>query len=743
MLLKRLRDTMARGVSPEETLGEVVRLVANEMVAEVCSIYILRAGEVLELFATQGLNPTAVHRTRLRVGEGLVGDIAAHGRPLALDDAQSHPQFAYRPETGEEVYHSLAGVPILRAGRVLGVLAVQNRTRRQYDEEEIETLQTIAMVLAEMVAAGHLVSPNEVQQVDGLGLLPLRIDGVQLTTGVAIGRAVLHEPRIVIQRVVAEDLHAEQKRFEEALSSVRDDVDRMLEAHDMQSGEHREVLETFRMFVDDRGWRERVREAIGSGLTAEAGVQRAFDDVRARLRQLTDPYIRERLSDLQDLTNRLLLRLTGKAAAEPGIQLDDVIVIARDMGPAELLDYDRARLRGVVLEEGSAMSHVAIVARALDIPVVGRAPDVLSRVEPGDAIVVDGDSAQVLVRPAEDVLQTVHAAIEARTARKRKYAALRDLPSASRDQARIGLHMNAGLLIDMQHLEETGADGVGLYRTEIPFMVRSEFPDVEAQAWLYGRVLDIADGRPVTFRTLDVGGDKVLPYVDSFGDDNPAMGWRAIRIGLDRPAMLRRQLRALIQAANGRPLSVMFPMIADVSELTAAKRLLDLELERARRRGLPEPERLRVGIMFEVPALVWQLDSLLPQVDFISIGTNDLMQFLFAADRGNTRVAARYDTLSPALLRLLHFVVEKTRPVGVDLSVCGEMAGRPVEALALLAIGVRTLSMSPASIGPVKAMIRSLDLAEASAFVSSALEQPDRPLRETLRLFAADHAIEI
>lgn len=743
MLLKRLRDTMARGVSPEETLGEVVRLVANEMVAEVCSIYILRAGEVLELFATQGLNPTAVHRTRLRVGEGLVGDIAAHGRPLALDDAQSHPQFAYRPETGEEVYHSLAGVPILRAGRALGVLVVQNRTRRQYDEEEIETLQTIAMVLAEMVAAGHLVSPNEVQQVDGLGLLPLRIDGVQLTTGVAIGRAVLHEPRIVIQRVVAEDIGAEQKRFEEALGSVRDDVDRMLEAHDMQSGEHREVLETFRMFVDDRGWRERVREAIGSGLTAEAGVQRAFDDVRARLGQSTDPYIRERLSDLQDLTNRLLLRLTGRAVADPGAQPDDMIVIARDMGPAELLDYDRARLRGLVLEEGSAMSHVAIVARALDIPVVGRAPAVLSRVEPGDTIVVDGDSAQVLVRPAEDVLQTVYAAIDARTERRRKYAALRDLPSATRDQARVGLHMNAGLLIDMQHLEETGADGVGLYRTEIPFMVRSEFPDVEAQAWLYGRVLDIADGRPVTFRTLDVGGDKVLPYVDSFGDENPAMGWRAIRIGLDRPAMLRRQLRALIQAANGRPLSVMFPMIADVSELLAARQLLDLELERTRRRGLPEPERLRVGIMFEVPALAWQLDSLLPQVDFVSVGTNDLVQFLFAADRGNTRVAGRYDSLSPALLRLLHFVVEKARPAGVELAVCGEMAGRPVEALALLAIGVRTLSMSPAAIGPVKAMIRSLDLAEASAFISSALAQPDRPLRETLRLFAADHAIEI
>jgi phosphotransferase system enzyme I (PtsP) len=295
----------------------------------------------------------------------------------------------------------------------------------------------------------------------------------------------------------------------------------------------------------------------------------------------------------------------------------------------------------------------------------------------------------------------------------------------------------------MQHLDETGADGVGLYRTEIPFMVRSEFPDVDAQAWLYSRVLDVADGRPVTFRTLDVGGDKVLPYVGEFGDENPAMGWRAIRIGLDRPAMLRRQLRALLQAANGRPLSVMFPMIAEVAELLSARKLLDLELDRAKRRGLALPERLRVGVMFEVPALAWQLDSLLPHVDFISVGTNDLLQFLYAADRGNSRLAGRYDNLSPALLRLLHFVVEKVRPAGVDLAVCGEMAGRPVEALALLAIGVRTLSMSPGAIGPVKAMVRSLDLNEATNFLSSVLTRPDRPLRETLRLFAADHAVEI
>ncbi len=541
MLLKRLRDTMARAESVEDTLGEVVRLVANEMVAEVCSIYLLRAGEVLELFATQGLNPSAVHRTRLRVGEGLVGDIAAHGRPLALDDAQTHPQYAYRPETGEEIYHSLAGVPILRAGRVLGVLVVQNRTRRQYDEEEVETLQTIAMVLAELVSAGHIVSPNEVQQVDGIGLLPLRVDGVQLTPGVAIGRAVLHEPRIVIQRVVAEDVGQEQQRFQEAVHGVREDVDRMLEAHDMQSGEQREILETFRMFVDDRGWLERVREAIASGLTAEAGVQRAFDDVRARLGQSTDPYIRERLSDLQDLSNR-----RAAAAHWPRRRRSRIAARRHDRHrprhgagrAARLRPHAPARCRARGRLGAEPRRHRGARARhPRRRPRARRVGARRGRAMPSSSTATMPRSW--CGRPRTSC-RRVYAAIDARAERRRKYAALRDLPSATRDQARISLHMNAGLLIDMQHLDETGADGVGLYRTEIPFMVRSEFPDVDAQAWLYGRVLDLADGRPVTFRTLDVGGDKVLPYIGAFGDDNPAMGWRAIRIGLDRPAMLRR-----------------------------------------------------------------------------------------------------------------------------------------------------------------------------------------------------------
>jgi len=744
LILRRLRDVMARAGTAQERLDQVVRIVAGEMVAEVCSIYVLRAGDILELFATQGLNPDAVHRTRLRLGEGIVGDIAANERPLSLADAQTHPSFAYRPETGEEIYHSMAGVPILRGEKVLGVLAVQNRTLRQYDEEEIETLENVAMVLAELVASGELVNPEEIKPIDGTGLLPVRLDGVQLNGGVAIGKAVLHEPRIFISKVIAEDTALEQKRFIEALGVVRADLDRMLESDHLGHGEHREVLETFRMFADDRGWVERIREAIGTGLTAEAGVQRAFDDMRVRFSEISDPYIQERLADLSDLTRRLLLRLMGRGSELDAASLpDDAVIVARDLGPADLLEYDRGKLRGIVLEAGSALSHVAIVARALDLPVVGRVEDITGRVEPGDPIVVDGDNAQVFIRPAEEIQQQVADTLQAVEQRRRQYAALRELPAATRDGVAVSLRVNAGLLIDLQHLATTGADGVGLYRTEITFMVRSQFPDVEEQAQLYRRVLDQADGKPVAFRTLDVGGDKVLPYVESFGDENPAMGWRAIRIGLDRPAMLRRQLRAIIMAAEGRPIWIMFPMVADLAELRQARHLLDLELTRARGRGTTTPARVSVGVMLEVPALLWQLPELLREIDFLSVGSNDLVQFLFAADRGNPRLAGRYDTLSPSVLRALRNVVEACKRANVELSLCGEMAGKPIEAMALLGVGLRTLSMAPGGFGPVKSMVRALDLARFTGYLDALIGGSQRSVRDSIRLFARDHGIPL
>jgi len=741
-LLRRLRDIMAGAGTAQERLDRIVKIIAAEMVAEVCSAYVRRAGDILELCATEGLRREAVHRTTLRIGEGLVGDIAAEARPLALADAQSHPNFAYRPETGEEIYHSLMGVPILREGRVQGVLVVQNRTQRQYTEEEIEALETIAMVLAELVASGELVS----RPAPGAGAepaLPLRLAGVRICGGVALGRAVLHQPSVAIKRVVAEDPETELKRLRDAVQGLHDALDKMMASTDLAAaGEHRDVLEAYRMFAEDKGWLGRIREAIRSGLTAEAAVQKVQNDTRVRMHQVEDDYLRERLHDLEDLNNRLLQHLAGGGQAAAPVELpEDAVLVAHNMGPAELLDYDRRRLRALVLEEGSPTAHVSIVARALDIPLVGRVKDVFSRVDPNDPIIVDGDNAVVMLRPAEEAKQTYLGAIGQRAARRAAYARLKDLPCASLDGVRVALNINAGLLIDLAHLDDGNAEGVGLYRTEIPFMVRAAFPDVAAQEQLYRQVLDRVGGRPVTFRTLDVGGDKLLPYFAAEHEANPAMGWRAIRIALDRPFILRQQLRALVRAAAGRDLNVMFPMVAEVHEFLEARRVLEIELERARKSG--GPRSVRVGAMLEVPSLAFQLDALFPVADFVSVGSNDLIQFLFAADRASPRMAERYDALSPPVLAFLSRLAGQAASAGKPLALCGEMAGQPLEAMALIGLGFRTLSMSPPAVGPVKAMVRGLDVGRLGEFVRGLLRSPAHSVREAMRTFARDHGVPV
>jgi len=744
-LLRRLRDIMAGSGSAQERLDRIVRVIAAEMVAEVCSAYVMRAGEVLELFATEGLRPEAVHRTRLRVGEGLVGVIAATARPLALADAQSHPNFAYRPETGEEIFHSLMGVPILRGGRVLGVLVVQNRTLRHYTEDEIEVLQTVAMIVAELIASGHLVNPLEIAQSQAGGMLPLRLIGVRLNAGLAIGSAVLHEPRIVIRQVVAEDVDAELGRLRNAVAAMREAIDELVEtSREFGDGEHHDVIETYRMFAADRGWVARIADAIRSGLTAEAAVQKVSDDTRTRMMQVSDPYLRERLFDLEDLANRLQQHLAGRPISAAWAELPpEFILVARAMGPAELLDYGRRRIMGLVLEEGSPAAHVAIVARAFDIPVVGQVEDATRRTEVGDIVVVDGDHAQVLIRPSADIQQSVTAAVEARTRRRSFYETLRSAPSVTRDGIEIKLLINAGLLLDMDQLAVTGAEGVGLFRTEFPLMVRDTFPDVEELTEFYQRVFDRAQCRPVVFRTLDVGGDKVLPYLPYAVEDNPAMGWRGIRIGLDRPAMLRRQLRALIRAARSRALFVKFPMVAEIGELEAARKIVDLELARAAEEGRALPRAVEIGVMLEVPALLWQLPELCQRIDFLSVGTNDLLQFLFACDRGNPRLAERYDPVSAPMLAAFREIIAQTRAAEVPLSMCGDMAGNPIEAMVLIALGFRRLSMAATSIGPVKTMIRSLDAGAVAKYLDEIGGRPDHSLRAKLEAYAYDHDIAL
>jgi phosphotransferase system enzyme I (PtsP) len=742
-LLRRLRDSMAGSGTAQERLDRIVRIVAAEMAAEVCSAYVMRAGEVLELFATEGLRLEAVHRTRLRVGEGLIGLIAATGRPLALADAQSHPGFVYRPETGEEIYHSLMGVPILRGGRVLGVLAVQNRSVRHYDEDEIEILQTIAMLVAELIAGGDIVSPREIAESRITGSLPVRLVGIRLNPGLAIGPAVLHEPRPRIEQVVAEDVTAEIERLRQAVAEMREAIDALvLASGGLGAGEHHDILEAYRMFAADRGWVARIADAIRSGLTAEAAVQKVRDETSQRMMQASDPYLRERLVDLEDLANRLHRHLSNRLPDTADLPRE-FILIARMLGPAELMDYSHQRIAGLVLEEGSPTAHVAIIARALDIPVVGRVENAAERIEPGDTVIVDGDHAQILIRPSEDVKHSTAANIEARSRRRVFYEALRTTPAESRDGVAVKLMLNAGLLIDLPQLAATGAEGVGLFRTELALMLRDAFPSVEEQTDFYRRVFEEAGPRPVVFRTFDIGGDKVLPYLARAPEDNPAMGWRAVRIGLDRPAMLREQLRALIRAAQGRPLYVKFPMIAELSEFERARALLHLELDRAEKEGRRPPAAIKVGVMLEVPSLLWQLSGLCRRVDFLSVGTNDLVQFLFACDRGNPRLADRYDPLSAPMLTLLRQVVAAAAAASVPLSMCGEMAGNPLEAMVLIGLGFRNLSMAGAAIGPVKAMVRSLDVAAAAAYIEEISARPDHSLKSKFEAYARDHMVAL
>ncbi len=745
-LLARIRDVMAGSGSAQRRLDSTTAIIAADMVAEVCSIYVMRAGEVLELFATKGLSPSAVHNTRLRVGEGLIGLIAAQARPMAIDDAQSHPDFAFRPETGEEIYQSLMAVPIMRGGRVVGVLAVQNRTKRSYAEEETETLQTVAMVLAELVAGGELISRAELLPADGNALLPFKLEGVSLNPGVGVGHAVLHQPEFSLTRLVAEDPQAERDHLRRAVSEMHGALDDMLRQSALEgAGEHRDVLETYRMIADDAGWYARIEEAISTGLTAEAAVQKVHNDIRARMGQITDPYLRERMHDLEDLGHRLLGHLLGSEGEKqnPASGIKRVVLIARNMGPAQLLDYDRSRLVGLVLEEGSATAHVSIVARALDIPVVGQVRNILENIESGEPIIVDGANGHVFLRPGEDVRHSFIESARAYEVEKAAYGRLRELPAETIDGERISLNINAGLLVDMPHMMDIGADGVGLYRTEVPFMVRADFPDVEDQRVLYAKVLELAAGKPVVFRTLDVGGDKVLPYWDAQEEENPAMGWRSIRVSLDRPMLLRQQFRALIQAAAGSDLHIMLPMIAELKEFIDARALLDLELSRQRERGGAMPAQTRVGIMLEVPALLFQLPEVLKQVDFVSIGSNDLFQFMYASDRANPRISNRYDLLSPTMLRLFDSIAGQCRDAGVPLSLCGEMAAAPVDAMALIGAGLTSLSVSPRAAGPVKAMVRSLTLEPLRDYMQSlyVLSQPS--VRENLRDFARDHGVKI
>jgi phosphotransferase system enzyme I (PtsP) len=739
--LRRLREIMAEQTSAQMRLDKLVTVIASNMVAEVCSIYLRRAGKVLELFATEGLNRAAVHNTRLKEGEGLVGLISETAEAVNLSDAPSDPHFSYRPETGEDPYKSFLGVPIVRGGQVFGVLTVQNKAERIYAEEEVEALQTVAMVLAEVVAQGGFFNVAELDEPELRIDRPRKFVGEGLSEGVAVGRVVLHEPRVKVERMIADNPVDELRRLEAAIGGLRESVDQMLASSELDlTGEGREVIEAYRLFAYDQGWRQRMRDAVRTGLTAEAGVERVQDETRLRVQRLGDPILRERAHDFDDLARRLLRHLTGEDVADRSLP-QNAVLIARGMGPAELLDYGRDKLVALVLEEAASTSHVAIVARSMGLPMVASLEGIADNARAGDLIAVDGEMGEAHLRPAPEIVKAFEEKRALRVQAQARFAAVRDLPAVTRDGVPIRLMMNAGLEFDMPHLSQSGADGIGLFRTELQFMIGETMPRLADQAAFYKKILDAAGDKPVVFRTLDLGGDKVLPYARWEREENPALGWRAIRIALDRPALLRYQVRALLTASAGRTLRILLPMVSDVDEFNRARALVDRELERARLLDLVRPTQVLVGAMLEVPALAFMLPQLMRSADFVSIGSNDLLSLAFAVDRTNPRVARRYDNLNPASLTLIRLIVQSAAENSGDLSLCGEMAGRPLDAMALLGLGIRTLSMQPGQIGPIKMMIRSLHLGEVSAFVDRLCGRTDHSLRTRLSAFAAERGI--
>ncbi|MEO1679945.1 MAG: phosphoenolpyruvate--protein phosphotransferase [Pseudomonadota bacterium] len=718
-LLGRLKETLAEPAEGQERLDRVVRLIGAEMATPVCSIYLFRDADTLELCATEGLNPEAVHQTRMRLGEGLVGRVAARAEAINTADAPSEHGFRYMPETGEEIYSSFLGVPIQRLGERLGVLVVQSKDARAYDEDELYALEVVAMVLAEMTELGAFVG-------EGAALRPLHqravmLKGTVAQEGIAQGHVWLHEPRVLVTNPFADDGAAETARLRDAVDRLRVSVDEMLgdAVRPDADADHREVIEAYRMFANSKGWLRRMEESIAQGLSAEAAVEREQTRARTRMQQVPDVYLRERLNDLDDLSNRLLRLLTGQGTDTGADLPEDPILIARNIGPGELLAYGRA-LRGIVLEEGSVGSHAAVVARALAIPLLCNAESITLEALNGDQILVDGEQGIVHLRPEDSVVTAFRDKMAMQAKAQQRYASIRRVPATTVYGPTIALHMNAGLMADLPSLQNSGAEGVGLFRTELQFLVRNKVPRRGELAEIYKRVMDAAGGKRVAFRTLDIGSDKVLPYMKPQDEPNPALGWRAIRVGLDKPGVMRMQLQALIRASEGRPLTIMFPFVAQFDEFRAARQAMQDELEREDKLGHVLPERVEIGAMLETPSLAFAPRQFFEMADFVSVGGNDLKQFFFAADRENERVRRRYDTLNVSFLTFLEWIVRRCEDTGTPLSFCGEDAGRPVEAMCFSAMGFRMLSMRPASIGPVKHLLRRTNLSEAREVIDRA-----------------------
>ncbi len=729
-VLRQIQQAVSENDDPSIKLENTMRLLAKGFGADAAACYLTIDDNYLELFGKYAPDNIEL-KDNIRTGENLAGEIALNRRSF------------FRTEHADSSYSAALGSPLLRWNKTAGVILIIRQKPHDFDETEVQTLETIAMFLTATLFSEEMVNYKK-KLIKSRGLnLKDRLKGVSLNKGYGVGSAIVHQRRQALIKIFTENKKLELSRLDDARERMNKSLDEKFNATRLGIGEHTDILETYRMFARDKGWYKKIADNIENGLTAEAAVERAYEDMWNRLSGSPDLYLRERLHDLRDVADRLRLFLSGDDTQTRQKTQDDIIIVAKTMGPADLMDYDYHKIRGLIIEDGTPTMHVAIVARALNIPVVAKIRGIFKDVKEGELLAVDGQEGYVYVNPADDIVQKFKSRQKNMGLLLEQLKKLRRYPNKTLDGIKISLNINVGLDFDLDYISSTKCDGIGLYRTEIPFMSSAQMPDVEKQISFYKTLMDQAGNKKVIFRSLDVGSDKLLPYWGNMQEDNPAIGWRSIRITLDRRAILRKQMKAFLKAAAGHELNVMFPMIASLEEFLEARETLMIELEKEKRRGEKVPLKVNTGLMIEVPSIIFQLDEVLKSADFISVGTNDLSQFMFACDRGNPRLTERYDVLSAPFLRVMREIIKKAEKAGVPCSVCGEMAGSPVEAMALIGLGYRRLSMAGSAYGGVKNMIRSLRVEDITDYVQILLKSPKRTLRPQLLAYAQDHGIAI
>ncbi|WP_321371987.1 phosphoenolpyruvate--protein phosphotransferase [uncultured Desulfuromusa sp.] len=725
-----------------ETIRNIVDLVALRAHSDVCSLYLLENDqETLTLKATKGLEQSAIGTISMKIGEGLTGKVAAEKRILAFEEPQKHPDYQYFAESGEEQFHTFVGIPLFDHNHSIGVLVIQTLEPHTFSEEELATLSTIAFQVASIVVNARLLdaidrygqqettAPATVAEVAGAELQqPNTFRGHAAYPGVVTGPANIIDQQFGFSDIFDEcniDPPAELKRLDEALRKTRIQT-LYLEKRvaEQLTQEDAAIFHTHLMILEDRGFIDRLHELIEEQHSAPYALKKVISGYLEAFGKMEDPYLRERAADMEDIGRRLLANLVGKNTE--GLQLHHSgILVAKRLLPSDMAILDHSMILGMVIESNEANSHSVIMAKALGIPAIIGVKGAVSKIKPDDNLILDANSGCIYQNPEQTIIDEYARLGQEGLKEKKRLSELRNIPPVTRNGQRIYLRANIGLVSDVSVAKKHGAEGVGLYRTEFPYMARSSFPDRQDQYLLYKKVVEDFAGTPVTIRTLDIGGDKALPYFTQPDEDNPFMGWRSVRVSLDNREIFQTQIEAILMAAYHGPIRLLFPMISNMDEIRTCKVIVNEAMENLRKEKIPFAEDIPLGAMIEVPAAVRLAPHLAKEVDFFALGTNDLIQYLLAADRSNPRVQKYYDPLHPAVLLSINGLVQATRENKVELCVCGEMATDPACLLALIGLGIHEFSLSAPYIPRLKNFINRVDTVAAEQLVQSLLLEAD------------------